>query len=808
MTEPDFIPDGAFTPDAAKQRAPAQMASGDPDFIPDQQFQSDDDKYGTLPQQALTGLEGVAKGVLGPVATAGEKFLSSQGVPGLKPEDQAGRQAANPIVHGGAEAAGFVGSAFTGTGEAALIGELGEGVRAASGLGKEGASLISKIAAGGIQTGSEMAALQAGDEASKAINEDPSQSLGTAAINVGLSGIMGGAGGAVIGAVSPLWKASMEKMGVPKLIDDAKAQYNFRRSLPNGGDVPSAVTEELGTRLGEVDNLRSQMSNLKGSSLARAMPEATEENAAKIDSQIQDISNKMATHIEKASDNAYLKGAVPKLAQDFQDFLEIATKPDATFQEKFSAIDDLKRALQDKSNYSLTAEDSALGKFTKGIARDLRLALEDNKVWGDAADVQAKVNAAIKASIDAEKDAASKFTAKSSLEGGRVVDPNKVTSLINQTLKGKAGLKTDIMGNYLEKTQELADTINKIHADAGLEAPIRLSPTPALDHTLGRASAGTNLGNWLFEKGLASVAGHTAAEATGAGLGSLLGHPVIGAIAGEKLLGPAFTSIAKPLLENASHSEALKTSLDYVVNVMRGQKALTQAAENFFKAGAEIVPKQLMPTVASREKAEKSLEYASNPDNISKVGGSVGHYMPDHATAIGITAASAKAYFDQLKPRQVQTSPLDKPSPIDKFKQAQYNRQLDIAQQPLLALKYAKQGTLQPQDVKTLNTLYPGLVKKMASESYEQMIKTTAEGKHIPYKQRVSLSLLMGQPLDSTMTPPVMQAVMMANAPKGPPAPPAGKTKKVSQSTSKTMERTNKLYATPNQARESDKLSG
>lgn len=809
MNEPDFIPDSQFVPDQqGPARQPAKVASGTPDFIPDNQFQPDEDKYGSIPQQALTAIEGGAKGVLGPVATAGEKYLSSQGIPGLTPEDQAGRQAANPFIHGGAEAATFVGSALTGTGEAALIGELGEGAKALTGLGGEGAGLISKIAAGGVQTGSEMAALQTGDEGSKAINDDPTQSLGSAAINIGLSGIMGGAGGAALGAVSPLWKASMEKMGVPKLIDDAKAQYNFRRGLPNGGDVPSAITEELGTRVNEVDNMRTQMSNLKGESLARAMPEVTPENNAKIDAQIQDISSQMTNSIEKASDNAYLKGAVPKLAQDFQDFLEIATKPDATYTEKFSAIDSLKRALQDKSNYSLTAEDSALGKFTKGMARDLRLALEDNKVWGDAADVQAKVNAAIKSSIDAEKDAASKFTAKSNVEGGRVVDPNKVTTLINQTLKGKAGLKTDIMGNYLEATQDLADTINKIHTDAGLEAPIRLTPTPALDHSLGRASAGTNLGNWLFDKGVASVAGHTAAEATGAGLGTLLGHPVIGAIAGEKLLAPAFTAIAKPLLENASHSEALKTSLDYAVNILKGNKILTQAAENFFKAGAEIVPKHLIPTTASREKAEKSLEYASNPDNMAKVGGSIGHYMPDHATAAGMTAANAKGYFENLKPKQVQASPLDKPTPIDKFKEAEYNRQLDIAQQPLLALKYAKEGTLQPQDMKTLNLLYPGLVKKMASESYEQMVNAVSEGKQIPYKQRVSLSLLMGQPLDSTMTQPIMQAVMIANAPKGQPAPPPGKQRKVSQSTAKTMDRSNKLYATPGQARESDKLSG
>lgn len=809
MSEPDFIPDNQFVPDAPPQRKPSEDEgdSSAPGFIPDNQFQPDEQKYGTPGQQALTAVEGGAKGLLGPIATAGEAYLSQHGVPGLTPEDQAGRQAANPFIHGGAEATTFVGGALAGTGEAALLGEIGEGARALTGLGGEGASTISRIAASGVKTGAEMAALQAGDEVSKSINQDPSQSLGTAAINIGLSGIMGGAGGTVLGAVSPLFKASMEKMGLPKLIDDAKAQYEFRLGLPNG-DVQAAIGDELGTRLNEVDNLRTQMGELKGASLARAMPEVTPENTAKIDAQIQGISSQMTTSIEKASDNAYLKGAVPKLVQDFQDFLKVTENPNASYPEKFSAIDSLKRALQEKSNYSLTAEDNALGKFTKGIARDLRLSLEDQKVWGGAAEVQSKVNSAIKSSIDAEKDAAGKFTVKSNVEGGRIVDPTKVNTLVNQSLTGKAGVKTDFIQNYLDHTQKLADTINKIHTEAGLEAPIRLTPTPALDHTLGRSSPGTTLGNWLYDKGLSSVVGHTAAEITGAGLGSLVGHPMLGAYAGEKVLGHVFTTMAKPLLESASHGAAFKSGMDFVVNVVKGDRILSQAAENFFKSGAEIIPKQLMPNMTSRERLNKSLEYASNPNNLEKVGGSLGHYLPNHATAAASSSAAAVSYFSQLKPKHVQISPLDKPTPSNHFQGSSYNRQLDIAQQPLLVLQHAKNGTLQMQDLKTLNTVYPNLVPKLARSLYENMSKTLSEGKAIPYKQRIGLSMLMGQPIDSTLTQSAMQTIMMANASQPELQAPQAKTKRVSSSTSKSMDKVNQMYSTPQQSRESRRNQG
>lgn len=864
------LPQG-FTLDESSSNPPP--SSGASASLPSG-FSLDDEKFGTLGQQALTAIEGSAKGLLGPLATAGEAALSHSGVPGLSPAEQTGRAETNPWTHGLSEAATFVGGALTGTGEAALIGHLGEAAAKATGLGLEGASLISKVAAGGIKTGAEMAALQAGDELSKTINEDPNQSLGTAAINVGLSGLIGGAGGSVIGAVSPLFKATVEKTGLPKLIDDAKAQFGFRQSL-NGTDVPSAITEELTTRLNEVENMRSQIGRLKGDAIARALPEMNDHILGQVNGTIQQLESE----IEKmrANPTAYPERLVKKLEQNLDAFKSKvfvsgeapqpieAVSPDfsnipktvlgaprptparlaqmsesgaaadaknlaqanaagynpygaapkssaAKPQEIFNAMQDLKGSLQDysKGNYGPFAVKSSDEAYdfihaTKSLGHDVRVALEDSKIWGDAGDIQRKTNAAIKASIDAERDAISKFTQKSAAEGGRVVDPVKINTLVNQSLKNKAGLKGDFIGNYTKLTDDLADTINKIHTDAGLEAPVRLTPTPALDHTLGRSSPGIHLGNWLYDKGLASVAGHTAGEAIGAGAGALVGHPVLGAIAGEKLLAPALISIAKPILENASHSQSFKSALDYAVNILRGGKVLSQAAVNFFRSGSEIIPKNLMPTVASRDRLEKSLDYAANQDNALKIGGHLSHYLPDHSVAAAATAATASQYFSQLKPKRAQANPLDKPAPVDRFQQAKYERQLDIAQQPLLVLQHAKEGTLQAQDVKTLNVLYPGLAKKMGTQIYGEMVKSISEGKQVPYKQRLSLGLLLAQPLDSTMTPLTMQSIMLSNAPKAAPPQAQGKPKKASKSTASSMEKVNKLYATPQQAREASR---
>ncbi len=85
-------------------------------------FQLDEEKYGTVPQMALTAIEGGAKGAFGPVATAGEALLHKLGVPGTSPEEQAGREATNPILHGASETLGFAAPAIASLGVSAAAG--------------------------------------------------------------------------------------------------------------------------------------------------------------------------------------------------------------------------------------------------------------------------------------------------------------------------------------------------------------------------------------------------------------------------------------------------------------------------------------------------------------------------------------------------------------------------------------------------------------------------------------------------------------------------------------------------------------
>lgn len=247
-----FFADGGevgFDPDAflaSQSSAPADNHQDLSGFDPDE-FLNDvqQEKYGGLGQQAMAGIEGVAKGIAGPLAPLAEKHLL-----GVKEEDIRGREEANPITQGIGQAAGLGAGMLTGTGEAAVMTKAGEMAQQALGLGKvaDGVSLGYKVGSSAVQQAAEMAVLQSGDEAAKMILNDPKTSAESAIANIGLSAALGGAGGALVsGVVSPLWEATAG----PKL---EQALSHFKNHLDGSKLLMPEAAEDAIKTLGiEVD---------------------------------------------------------------------------------------------------------------------------------------------------------------------------------------------------------------------------------------------------------------------------------------------------------------------------------------------------------------------------------------------------------------------------------------------------------------------------------------------------------------------------------------------------------------------------
>jgi len=243
---------------------------------------------------------------------------------------------------------------------------------------------------------------------------------------------------------------------------------------------------------------------------------------------------------------------------------------------------------------------------------------------------------------------------------------------------------------------------------------------------------------------------------------------------------------------------------DYLDASKRGHKKIEGHVKNLI--GKEKL--DISPDKESREALKKHIdELNQDPSKMLDIGGKLGGTLPLHAAVLGSRAANAVNYLKGLKPTPHNNSPLDTSQPVDKASENHYNRSLDIAQTPHLILQNLKDGTIKPSDLATLKNLYPDLAQSITEKAGDALIDAKTNGTEIPYHQKQGLSQLLGQPLDSTMMPQNMQAIMLANSGAQSNQSQGKPNKKASGVELKQLNKTGDLLATADQSRLMDKKS-
>lgn len=214
---------------------------------------------------------------------------------------------------------------------------------------------------------------------------------------------------------------------------------------------------------------------------------------------------------------------------------------------------------------------------------------------------------------------------------------------------------------------------------------------------------------------------------------------------------------------------AFKAMVNLIHSAANGDKLIKGATDALFSGASKVIPAHLEPSHDDLVKLdEKAKKMAENPSQMMNVAGSMGHYLPDHAGFVAQTAMNAITQINAGRPHNPKMSPLDSDIPVSKAQNAPFYRSIAIAQQPLMAIQHVKNGTLLPQDVATVKTIYPTLYNKLSQEMMASMTDHLSSGGSIPYKVRQSMSIFMGQELDSTMTPGSIQAIQATYAQSAP----------------------------------------
>lgn len=370
-----------------------------------------------------------------------------------------------------------------------------------------------------------------------------------------------------------------------------------------------------------------------------------------------------------------------------------------------------------------------------------------------------------------------------SAKGDLQINPKTLQSAIE---KGMAGQQTYM--NWLLPQ----DLVNKSQAAAKI-------------HDIIPAIKDSGTGGWI-EKNIKDM------PMTAMGMiAALSGHnPITGALFGHigqflrrdapdamKLAMLRFAGAEQPV-----KAEGFKAMVDFLHNTYQGNNSINRAVKNVFKRGAQVTTSGAV-SENDRERLDKVItKYQQNPDAWVQAQNDqhVGHYLPEHQTALTTAATSQIQYLQSLKPKPFQASPLDKPIEPSKSDVSRYNNALDIAIHPQAVLQKVKEGTLKPNDIADIHALYPSLYKSMSDKLGNIMTQTKAGDEPVPYVTRMGISLFLGQPMDTTMQP--MSILAAQPVPQQPPVmqPKEKKTGSVAK-----LGKSNKQYMTQSQAAESDR---
>lgn len=379
-------------------------------------------------------------------------------------------------------------------------------------------------------------------------------------------------------------------------------------------------------------------------------------------------------------------------------------------------------------------------------------------------------------------------------------DPDQTLATV-ATHIGLSGLLGGALGKVGEQTSK------------GLSKLIDSMKSRVSEHA-GEASeqAASGIGAKLVDSALKKTS-HVVATGLGTAAGSLVGHPFIGAYLGKEYLGPhiehIMPSLIKPLIKNETDAVGAAAASQYLNAAVKGARMIKKTSEELFKAGALV--SITTPDAKDLDKLKESVkEMMSNPmDVLQNPPGNLQAYLPAHQMSLGSTMTRAVGYLNTIRPSDDPMSTLGGPRPVSKTEEAQYDRALTIAQQPLMILQHVKDGTITPNDITTLDNTWPAMKPVLQQHITASLTDHLSKEGKVPYHMVPGLSLLLGHPLDSSTMPQNMlsnnpQALGIPNPQQGLTGQP-GRNRGLSEPRAKGLNKLSSASQTPSQSREQSK---
>lgn len=348
---------------------------------------------------------------------------------------------------------------------------------------------------------------------------------------------------------------------------------------------------------------------------------------------------------------------------------------------------------------------------------------------------------------------------------------------------------------------------------------------PHISGSLGALEGGIE---GYHENGITGAAKGAAQGAVEGAIAGLIGKTVLhrlSGIIGKQAVAPFITKLI-----SSGTAEGIGDAINYASSVGGGLKTLDTGIDTLFKIGSSGGQQRLNELIKTNNDEEKALEdYINNggfEQNIDTslqnqnkaiphmaLGGQVqsgkasdkGIFQnPGIANAypqqnLALTAARSRVsnYLTSLKPDQYPAKlPFDR-DPDQTAQKKTYKKAIKLALNPMIILKDVNNGTLDPNDVKHLNSMYPETISLMQNALTKKIIQSNLDKKKPPYHVRQGLSMLLGADLSSDTKPNNIQAAQATFNKPQPSTQPQPKSKGT-----KALTKTAGNYMTDDQARE------
>lgn len=467
----------------------------------------------------------------------------------------------------------------------------------------------------------------------------------------------------------------------------------------------------------------------------------------------------------KAKESRFSPKAMDSLEEHIKTLRDIS--PEASRLDVFNAMRDVKQGLGEStygfSKIPTTQEVDSINVLNK-LRSSINTSLKNPEIFGDVGarlaqhdDVLSQLYKYIPSNMK-QTEFTKAFMKKTGSGIGQKweFDPVKVERVFKrgETLTGQTQMA--LLDEFHKTISKIPDHIkatlsnvpSKTHDVEELSNVINKSHINSVEGKQKYQAANSNRKNSL---GIADMAAATVSAY----------HPVLGAAM------MAYKTVTKPIEQINKLAQIERMAGKVTMGIGRGAKAIfdptIKALDKTRNIGAKIYTEN---KANHKELSEKLSELQNNPSKLMDIiSQNTEHFQdaaPNTSQGLGMAAARGLQFLASKLPNTPNPNPFDSQYEPSDAEIAGFDRYRSIVENPLLALDQVKLGTIMPETVEALNTVFPKLYEEMKSTVMEHASHMLAKKQPIPYQTKQALSMFLGEPLDSSFLPASVQANQQA----------------------------------------------